>query len=589
MKDELRPAGRSPAPSPHHTGHAGPRLVRNPYVFPRAARLAGWVAIVVVLAAAAWATRSVDGERPHLTGWVLSGIAFAVPGLPLTWWAGSRVDPVDRPVWRLWFAGYVIALLGAAGLLAVGAQDWTWARGIWLASVGVSILAFGAGNTLMMRSRAGRRATAPDILDLISVMLAVTAPVALVVGEAVVTSDDAWFVVSWSIITVALVHGVASAAVFTARIRPEDRVPAWLGVALACLGIVEAAGQVALGLTGFRAPSAPLLTLHALACGVGLAFVLHAPRHPSMGRDGLHPRTQVRRSGVVSVLVLVSAVVILAEAGWWRGTDWVLLCGTVSAGLLLILSSVRHLLVARETTRLYEEVAAAADERRQLLSDVLVHVDADQHRVAARLHQQAMSSYSTVASIVTALELSPQSGPAAALALVATRARADLAAQVDSLRDVLAAVRPPDGGGQRLVAPLRAYVDRLYQDGSRPELAVDVDPGVMPDWTTELMALRIAQAALDNVRRHAACTRIGITVALEGQDLVIEIGDDGVGFEPDQVAEGAGLATMRTLAGFLGGRVEVCSGPGEGTQVRAVLGREVDRGERPRLRVVPDR
>jgi signal transduction histidine kinase len=257
--------------------------------------------------------------------------------------------------------------------------------------------------------------------------------------------------------------------------------------------------------------------------------------------------------------------------------------------LLLVLSSMRHVLVARETGRLYELVEQAADERRQLLADVIHHVEGDRYRMAARLHQQAMSSYSAMATFVTALELSAPGRPGAALSMVAARTRTDLAQQVDSLRDVLAAMAPPRGDSeQRLVAPLRAYVDSLYADGCRPELEIDIDGTLAPDWTTEVLALRIIQAALDNVHQHSRCRHITITLTPRGQTVVVDVMDDGVGFDPSAPTEGSGLATMRTLAGFLDGCVEVLAEPGRGAWVRAVLGSPVPPGRRPDLRLVTD-
>jgi signal transduction histidine kinase len=173
--------------------------------------------------------------------------------------------------------------------------------------------------------------------------------------------------------------------------------------------------------------------------------------------------------------------------------------------------------------------------------------------------------------------------------MVAARTRTDLAQQVDSLRDVLAAMAPPRGDSeQRLVAPLRAYVDSLYADGCRPDLEIEVDPSLAPDWTTEVLALRIIQTALDNVHRHSRCRHITITLTPRGQTVVLDVVDDGVGFDPSAPPEGSGLATMRTLAGFLDGCVEVLAEPGRGTWVRAVLGSPVPPGRRPDLRLVTD-
>ncbi len=163
----------------------------------------------------------------------------------------------------------------------------------------------------------------------------------------------------------------------------------------------------------------------------------------------------------------------------------------------------------------------------------------------------------------------------------------DLAQQVDTLRDVLATVAPPAANGeQRLVAPLRAYVDSLYLDGCRPALDVTVDEDVVPDWTTEVIVLRIAQAAIDNVYRHAECSRIEVRVAARGRDVVVDIEDDGLGFDPSRATDGSGLSTMRMLARFIDGRVEVFSKPGQGTHVRAVLGSSSSPLDRPGLRLI---
>jgi signal transduction histidine kinase len=557
------------------------------FVFPLPVRRAAWGLSLGAVAVVAWAGRSVRGEQAHLTWWVLIAAVFAVPGLALTWRAGSQVAPVDRPVWRLWYAGFCVSVVGAAALLALSGHDWGWARALWVGSVGLSILCYGAGNTVIMRSRAGHRSAGIDVVDLTTFVVVVTSPLALLWGDTVARSPDAWYTVSWSVITVALVHGVAVVAVFAARIAREDRGLAWLGLALGVTALVDSAGQVALAVDGFDAPSGPLLTWHALACGLGAIFVVHAMRRPSVGLDRLPPEAQVRRRNVISGLVLAVVPAIVAEAVLWRDQAWVVAGAGASVVVLLVLSSVRHLLVARETARLYRQVDQAADERRRLLADVVHHVDSDRYRMAARLHQQAMASYSAMATFATALEMYPPGRPGAALAMVASQTRTDLAQQVDALQDMLAAMAPPHGEGrQRLVAPLRAYVDSLYGDGFRPALHIEVDESLAPDWTTEMLALRIVHAALDNVHRHSHCRSLSVRIAARGHTVVVEVVDDGVGFDRDAVEVGSGLTAMRTLAGYLDGSLEVTSAPGAGTRVRAVLGAPVLPGRRPDLRLV---
>jgi two-component sensor histidine kinase len=168
--------------------------------------------------------------------------------------------------------------------------------------------------------------------------------------------------------------------------------------------------------------------------------------------------------------------------------------------------------------------------------------------------------------------------------------RVDLARQVEWLRQILTVVAPVgerDPSPDRLAAPVRAYAGNLYGDGPRPRVSVEVDPELDPDWTTEVVAFRIVQEAIHNVWRHARASSIHVTIGAPEHALEVVVSDDGVGFDTTAVDRESGLATMRALAEFADGRLEVASMPGYGTQVRAVLGAEVQvPTARPDLRVV---
>ena len=88
----------------------------------------------------------------------------------------------------------------------------------------------------------------------------------------------------------------------------------------------------------------------------------------------------------------------------------------------------------------------------------------------------------------------------------------------------------------------------------------------------EASAYRVAQEALANVHKHAHATSVQMRVSFDGHGLTLKIGDDGQGFDPQQVLaqdglSHLGLSGMRERALALGGKVEVLSRPGEGTQV----------------------
>ncbi len=83
--------------------------------------------------------------------------------------------------------------------------------------------------------------------------------------------------------------------------------------------------------------------------------------------------------------------------------------------------------------------------------------------------------------------------------------------------------------------------------------------------------LRVAQEALSNVRRHADATVVRVRTFVEAGRLVVAVRDNGCGFDPDAVGEGAfGLASMRERAALIGGELSIESAPHDGTWVRLV-------------------
>ncbi|MEU2543904.1 sensor histidine kinase [Streptomyces roseolus] len=84
--------------------------------------------------------------------------------------------------------------------------------------------------------------------------------------------------------------------------------------------------------------------------------------------------------------------------------------------------------------------------------------------------------------------------------------------------------------------------------------------------------LRIAQEALANAERHSGAGRAGVTLSYMGDEVVLDIRDDGRGFDPVALLApgsrgGFGVDGMRARAARLAGVVEVESAVGEGTAV----------------------
>jgi len=136
-------------------------------------------------------------------------------------------------------------------------------------------------------------------------------------------------------------------------------------------------------------------------------------------------------------------------------------------------------------------------------------------------------------------------------------------------RQAIAAMRlSGEGHGSLRELLARSLDDFEDQFGLRVEFdCADDLPALSP--RAEAEALRVAQEALANVRRHADATVVRVRAGTDDGWLVLVVADNGRGFDPDGVGDAAyGLASMRERAALIGGELEIESAPREGTRVR---------------------
>jgi two-component system sensor histidine kinase UhpB len=121
-----------------------------------------------------------------------------------------------------------------------------------------------------------------------------------------------------------------------------------------------------------------------------------------------------------------------------------------------------------------------------------------------------------------------------------------------------------------LVAALRRLVgDHIERNGITVELRlVGLDDDTRLPSELETVVYRVVQEALTNVARHAVASRADVELSVEGHGVQATVVDDGVGFTVgDDLLASLGLAGMRERASLVGGRLDIISGPGEGTTI----------------------
>lgn len=90
----------------------------------------------------------------------------------------------------------------------------------------------------------------------------------------------------------------------------------------------------------------------------------------------------------------------------------------------------------------------------------------------------------------------------------------------------------------------------------------------------KLDLFRICQEALNNIRQHAAASRVEVRLEEEGDNVVLLVGDNGKGFNETTVIRQGGLMGMQNRIASLNGLLTIDSRVGTGTLVKVVVGRQ---------------
>ncbi|MEW6358148.1 MAG: PAS domain S-box protein [Planctomycetota bacterium] len=149
------------------------------------------------------------------------------------------------------------------------------------------------------------------------------------------------------------------------------------------------------------------------------------------------------------------------------------------------------------------------------------------------------------------------------------RAREIVRAATESLRSLCSNLRSPNVDEVGLTSAIESLIRDLRR---RTDIDIRCAFSLGSRRIGSNMALalfRIAQEALTNVVRHAEAKQVEVRLLEESGHVILEISDDGRGFDPDpkQVGPGHGLRSIRERTALLGGRLDIESKPGQGARI----------------------
>lgn len=226
----------------------------------------------------------------------------------------------------------------------------------------------------------------------------------------------------------------------------------------------------------------------------------------------------------------------------------------------LFLALAQRAALAIENAQLYEQAQQAA-------------VLAERQRLARDLHDSvAQSIYSLSLFAETGRQLAEAGGQLEGIAHYLARIGEASQQALKEMRLLVYELRPPTLSKSGLASALRQRLEAVEERTTvNAQLLVDEVPELSLLAQEELY--RIAQEALNNSLKHAMATEVAIHLERVGKQVILEINDNGRGFDPSSVNPdgGMGLVNMRERAERLGGRLQIQAAPGEGTQVTAIV------------------
>ena len=217
-------------------------------------------------------------------------------------------------------------------------------------------------------------------------------------------------------------------------------------------------------------------------------------------------------------------------------------------------------------------VALAQSVQSDRLRSSLAAADAERRRWARELHDETLQGLGGLRVLLSSARRGDDLEQAQRAMGEAVE---HIEREISNLRSIITELRPAALDELGLRTAIEALLDR-HREQSGVEIEGELDlPGPSAgeerlSEDLETTVYRLVQEALTNVAKHARANRVRVAVTESDGELLIEVQDDGSGFDADLSSDGFGLAGIRERVGLAGGTLSIDSGE-QGTLLRACL------------------
>jgi signal transduction histidine kinase len=239
-----------------------------------------------------------------------------------------------------------------------------------------------------------------------------------------------------------------------------------------------------------------------------------------------------------------------------------------------LLASVAHqIAVAVENATLYQELERKEAARGELLRKVISAQEEERKRIARELHDETSQALAALGVALETVSVAPAKDAEEVKARVA--AIKPLAVRMlEEVRKLTLDLRPTVLDDLGLIPAIRWYAEnRLKPQGIKVQLETAGIESRLPQ-ELETTLFRVVQEAITNIARHSEAENVVITLDLSKTSVVIEVEDDGKGFDLNAVSrnvekgQGLGLMGMRERVALFSGILSIDTTPASGTQLR---------------------
>lgn len=213
------------------------------------------------------------------------------------------------------------------------------------------------------------------------------------------------------------------------------------------------------------------------------------------------------------------------------------------------------------------------NQLRHLSNEIVAAQEVERKRIAAELHDGVIQTLSSIKFRMGSLKEKVSASRHTKELKSIENMESGLENAIGEVRRISKDLRPYILDDLGLVAALHSFCEE-FRGRTGIDIAIDCsDLSERFSTDVELALYRIIQEALTNIEKHSGARCVKLSVAQSEPGLVVEIRDDGKGFDLEAVQRTRdkerrwGLVNMRERAGSLGGKMDIRTAPGKGTQI----------------------